>query len=102
MTIPRPTINLDAPPGYHELHLDTAYDRLAAARERQDRAEASIADAYRAFVLTAASIPTSGVNLDKWLDRHTEAMASVVAEIRARVVADDDAKHALAAMKGGA
>ncbi len=120
MTPERPPINFDAPPGYQELALDRAYDRpsgmlerapdivppafdrLTSARERQARADVRIAEARHMLVVSAVTAPTTETKLNEWADRHTDLMTALLAEIRARVIADDDARRALASMKGGA
>lgn len=79
-----------------------AFDRLYAARERQNRAEARISDARQALIVSAVTAPITGLRLDEWVDAHTRLMLALVAENNARVVADDDARRALAQMKGGA
>lgn len=119
MTPQRPQINFDAPPGYQEVALDRAYDRpsgmlerapdvmppfdrLASARERQARADVRIAEARQALIVSAVTAPITGLRLDEWVDAHTRLMLALVAENNARVVADDDARRALAQMNGGA
>lgn len=115
----RPTINIDAPPGYQEIALDRhydrasamiekapdptdgAYDRLRAARDREAHAKAMVDAAYRDLVMKVACAPGPEKNemaIRLWASRLASLTAFYISEVLAVHAAQADANRALREM----
>lgn len=120
MTTKRPPINLDAPPNYHELALDRAYDRrsamletapdptdgayerLVAARRREERHIAEAHERYRSLVVTVARAPIGRALLGAWKTDLIRTILDYCAAVEAIDVAETDANRARREMDGPA
>lgn len=90
----RPSALLEPAPDLTE----GAYDRLRAAREREDYHRLTIEGAYRDVMTCAAYATQSASAVDDWAARLATAVGRYCAEVKAKQVASDDANRALREM----
>lgn len=116
----RPTINIDAPPGYQEIALDRhydrpsamiekapdptdgAFDRLKAARDRQERHIAEAHERYRNLVVTVARAPIGLALLGTWKAELVGRILDYCTAVELIDVAENDATRARREMEGPA
>lgn len=120
MTTKRPPINLDAPPNYHELALDRAYDRrpallekapdptegaidrLKAARDRQERHISESHQRYRDLVQAVSRAPMGRALLGAWKADLVVRILDYCSAVEMIDVAENDATRARREMDGPA